>query len=171
MTPPLEAALSLGSCLGDRLGHLIAARDAIARIPGVRELAASPVYETEPVGVKPEFAALAYLNAVLIIETERAPEELRGRLAEIEAAAGRVRGEDRYAPRTLDIDILYVGDERLDSPSLTVPHPRWSERRFVVQPLADVRPNRVLPGCAVTVAQRLAELPPRPAVRRFEHQW
>jgi 2-amino-4-hydroxy-6-hydroxymethyldihydropteridine diphosphokinase len=161
----------LGSCLGDRLGYLVAARDAIAQIPGVRVLAASPIYETEPVGVRPEFDSLTYLNAVLIIETDRSPEDLRARLAEIEAAAGRVRSEDRYAPRTLDIDIIYFGDQRHAAPNLTVPHPRWAERRFVVQPLADVRPDRVLPGCAFTAAQRLAELPPRPAVRRFEHQW
>lgn len=166
-----ECALSLGSCLGDRLAHLRAARRAISVIPGVRALAASSVYETEPVGVKPEYAALAYLNAVLVIESTLAPDNLRAALAKIEAAAGRVRGDDKYAPRTLDIDILYIGDQQHATPELTVPHPRWAERRFVVQPLADVRPDRVLPGSATTVAQRLAELPPTPAVRLFTSDW
>lgn len=166
-----ECALSLGSCLGDRLAHLRAARRAIAAIPGVRERAASPVYETEPVGVKPEFAELAYLNAVLIVETALDADALRAALAEIESAAGRVRSDDKYAPRTLDIDILYFGDQQRASPTLTLPHPRWAERRFVVQPLADVRPDLMLPGSAVSVAQRLAELPAAPAVRLVFRQW
>ncbi len=171
MSEAIEVGLSLGSCLGDRLGHLRQARRAIAAIPGVREVGASPVYETEPVGVKAEYAALAYLNAVLVVESELDAESLREQLAHIEQAAGRRRTEDKYAPRTLDIDILYAGEERHASPTLAIPHPRWAERRFVVQPLADVRPDRVLPGCAATVAQRLSELPLTPAVRLFENDW
>ncbi|MCS6770950.1 MAG: 2-amino-4-hydroxy-6-hydroxymethyldihydropteridine diphosphokinase [Kiritimatiellae bacterium] len=167
----VECALSLGSCLGDRLRHLREARAAIAAIPGVTIIAASPVYETEPVGVKPEFAALHYLNAVLILETTLTADALRATLARIEEAAGRVRTEDKYAPRTLDIDILYHGDEFRSSPELSLPHPRWADRRFVVQPLADVRPDHILPGSTVTVAERLALLPIHPAVRKFTDQW
>lgn len=169
--PMVECALSLGSCLGDRLAHLREARRALLAVPGIRELAASPIYETEPVGVKPEFADLPYLNAVIVIETDLAPEQLRAALAAIEEKAGRVRTADKYAPRTLDIDILYYGEEQRHSPELTLPHPRWAERRFVVQPLADVRPDRVLPGSGMTVAERLAQLPDVPAVRRFEASW
>ncbi len=167
----MEVGLSLGSCLGDRLAHLGGARRAIAALHGVREVAASPVYETEPVGVKPEFAGLPYLNAVLVVETDLAPEALRAALGEIESRAGRIRGADKYAPRTLDIDILYAGAERRASPSLTLPHPRWAERRFVVQPLADVRPDLVLPGSPRSVAGQLAALPDLPAARLFTRDW
>lgn len=167
----MEVGLSLGSCLGDRLAHLRAARRAVAALPGVREVAASAIYETEPVGVKAEFAHLAYLNAVLILESGVTPEILRAALGEIETRAGRVRGADRFAPRTLDIDILYAGAERHATPALTVPHPRWAERRFVVQPLADVRPDLVLPGSTRTVAAQLAALSETPAVRLFTRDW
>lgn len=167
----MEIGLSLGSCLGDRLAHLRDARRAIGALRDVSVCAASPVYETEPVGVQPAFAGLPYLNAVLILETERDLDALRVELSDIEAAAGRVRSADRFAPRTLDIDILYAGDLRRDSATLTVPHPRWAERRFVVQPLADVRPDLVLPGCAETVRQRLDAIPLTPAVRLFADVW
>lgn len=167
----VEVGLSLGSCLGDRLGYLRRARQEIAAIPGVRERAASRVYETEPVGVQPKFAGLPYLNAVLIVETDLDLESLREHFASIEARAGRVREGDRFAPRTLDIDVLYAGDWQVATPTLTVPHPRWAERRFVVQPLADVRPDLVLPGCAETVRQRLNALPLTPAVRWFSDAW
>lgn len=167
----MEIGLSLGSCLGDRLAYLSMARAMISALPGVTVVAASPVYETEPVGVKPEHAALPYLNAVLVVETDLAPESLRECLAEIEDAAGRVRGADKYAPRTLDIDVLYAGTLQHASETLTVPHPRWAQRRFVVQPLADVRPDLVVPGSAERVAQQLATIPLTPAVRLVETDW
>lgn len=167
----MEIGLSLGSCLGDRLAYLRGARDAIAALDGVRIVATAPVYETEPVGVRPEFAALPYLNTVLVVESSIHAEPLRARLAEIEDAAGRRRGDDKFAPRTLDIDVLYAGDEQLDTPTLTVPHPRWAQRRFVVQPLADVRPGLILPGSAETVATRLQTIPLTPSVRLFAQDW
>ncbi|HMP76959.1 MAG TPA: 2-amino-4-hydroxy-6-hydroxymethyldihydropteridine diphosphokinase [Kiritimatiellia bacterium] len=167
----MEVGLSLGSCLGDRLAYLSMARAVISALPGVTVVAASPVYETEPVGVKPEYAGLPYLNAVLVVETDLTPETLRECLAEIEEAAGRVRNADKYAPRTLDIDLLYAGNLQQKSETLTVPHPRWAQRRFVVQPLADVRPDFVVPGSVETVAQRLSELPLSPAVRLVETDW
>lgn len=164
----MEIGLSLGSCLGDRLAYLRRAKAEIAALEGVSLVAASPVYETEPVGVKPEYAGLPYLNAVLILETRRDVEALRRDLAKIENAAGRIRTEDRFAPRTLDIDILYAGDEKLATATLNVPHPRWAERRFVVQPLADVRPALVLPGTEETVVELLEKIPLTPPVNLIE---
>lgn len=164
----MDVGLSLGSCLGDRLALLRQAKTAIAALDDVEIVAVSPIYETEPVGVKPEYAQLPYLNAVVIIETSRDLEALRQDLAGIESAAGRVRGEDKFAPRTLDIDILYAGSEKLATATLAVPHPRWAHRRFVVQPLADVRPDLVLPGSEVTVAQRLEEIPLTPPIRLID---
>ena len=164
---PGEIGLSLGSNLGDRLEHLKAAAGRIAALPGVRWRAASPVYETEPVGVRAEFKHLRYLNAVVIVAYEGALEALAGALHGIEADLGRRRGADRNAPRPIDIDIVYAGRERRSTPALEVPHPRWAERRFVAQPLADVRPDLVLPGRRRTVAQVLARLPGAAHVRRF----
>lgn len=164
----MEVGLSLGSCLGDRLAFLRRAKSEIAGIENVKVVATSPIYETEPVGVKPEYASLPYLNAVLILETSLEIEALRLSLAGIENAAGRVRTEDRFAPRTLDIDILYAGDKKLVTATLNLPHPRWAERRFVIQPLADVRPALVLPGIEETVLELLEKIPLTPPVRLIE---
>ena len=167
----MEIGLSLGSCLGDRLAFLRGARDAIEAIDGVRIVASAPVYETEPVGVRPEFAGLPYLNTVLILEAGPDVEALRHRLAAIEEKAGRTRGADKFAPRTLDIDVLYAGDTTLDTPTLVLPHPRWAQRRFDVQPLADVRPGLILPGRSESVAERLQTIPLTPSVRLFAQDW
>lgn len=167
----MELALSLGSNLGDRLAYLRLARDRIARLEGVRVVAQAPMYETAPVGVKPEYAHLHYLNTVLVLETERPVEELHRELARIENAAGRMRGEDRFAPRTLDIDILFAGETRHDTAQLSIPHPRWAQRRFVVQPLCDVRPDFVVPGTEETVRGVLARLPPGEGLTLFSRDW
>lgn len=164
----MDVGLSLGSCLGDRLALLRQAKTAIAALDDVEIVAVSPIYETEPVGVKPQYAQFPYLNAVVIIKTSRDLEALRQDLAGIESAAGRVRGEDKFAPRTLDIDILYAGDKKLATATLNLPHPRWAERRFVIQPLADVRPALVLPGIEETVLELLEKIPLTPPVRPIE---
>lgn len=130
------AYLGFGSNLGDRLAHLQAALDGLALAPGISVSAVSAVYETEPVG-GPEQPA--YLNAVVALETQLGARELLGAARRLEAAAGRVR-QERWGPRTLDVDVLFVGDEVVDSPDLVVPHPRIAERGFVLVPLADVAP-------------------------------
>ena len=168
---PMEVGLSLGSNLGDRLDNLREARRRIAALPGVRLLASSPVYETEPVGVKPEFRHLAFLNAVLIVEGAATPAEWRQATARVEMELGRVRSADKFAPRTMDIDILYVGGLCVDDGGLIIPHPRWMERRFVVQPLADVRPSLILPGAPGTVQDLLAALPDTSAVKLHAAVW
>lgn len=167
----MECALSLGSNLGDRLATLREAARRIAALPDVRVIASAPVYETEPVGARPEYAHLTYLNTVLIVETAAGSEALAAACHAIEDALGRVRTEDRNAPRILDIDLLYAGGETRGGNALTLPHPRWAERRFVVQPLADVRPGLRLPGETHTVAEVLAALPPEPAVTRVAETW
>lgn len=149
----MRAFLGLGSNLGDRLEEL---RRAVAALPDL--VAVSPVYETAPVG-GPEDQG-PYLNAVAELDTELAPEELLALARRLEEAAGRVRTV-RHGPRTLDVDVLLVGDRRVDGPDLTVPHPRLWERRFVVAPLADLAPDLVPPGAferaggAVTLLGRL----------------
>jgi len=155
----MEIGFSLGTNLGDRLANLREAAARLAALPGTTILARSRIYETAPVGVKPQYRDMAYLNAVLIISTGLPVEEVSLRIHAIETDMGRVRTDDRFAPRPIDIDILYAGGDIRDDDDLTLPHPRWAERRFVVQPLADVRPGLIVPGCRQTVARILATLP------------
>ncbi len=167
----MESGFSLGSNLGDRLENLRAARARLLALPGVRLLATAPVYETEPVGVKAEFRHLAFLNTVLIFEGALPPAEWRRVTAQIEDDLGRVRSADKFAPRTLDIDVLFVGNHCVEAGGLIIPHPRWMQRRFVLQPLADVRPDLILPGATQTVFQTLENLPPGEAVQKFCDAW
>lgn len=130
-----RAFLGLGSNVGDRWAHLRAAVDALPDV-----IAVSTVYETDPVG-GPE-GQEPYLNCVVMLLTDRTPRQLLSLCRELETAAGRVRDE-RWGPRTLDVDVLLVGDMVVDDPDLQVPHPRMQERAFVLVPLADVAPDVV----------------------------
>ena len=130
-----RAFLSLGSNLGDRRRHL---RDAIDSLKGV--VAVSNVYETDPVGGPSGQGA--YLNVVVELDTELAPHELLSVCHRIESAAHRVRGE-RWGPRTLDVDIVWIDGVELSDERLTVPHPRWKDRRFVLAPLRELAPELV----------------------------
>jgi len=130
-----RAFLALGSNLGDRWDYL---RAAVAAIPDV--VGVSPVYETSPVG-GPEGQG-AFLNCVVELDTDRSPRELLELCRRLEADAERVRLE-RWGPRTLDVDVLLVGDLRVDEPDLVVPHPRMWERAFVLVPLHDLAPDLV----------------------------
>jgi len=130
--------LSLGSNLGDRRRIL---REAVDSLPGV--IAVSDLYETDPVGGPP--GQDPYLNLVVAIESDASPRQLLGMCHRLEAAAHRVRGE-RWGPRTLDIDILWIDGETVDEQDLTVPHPRMWQRRFVLVPLRDVAPELLPEG-------------------------
>jgi 2-amino-4-hydroxy-6-hydroxymethyldihydropteridine diphosphokinase len=155
----MEAGLSLGSNRGNRPGHLRQAVRRLTALPGLRVLARSRVYETDPVDVPEAFRNLAFLNAVVIVEWAGSVRELLVVTQGIEKAAGRRPGV-RNGPRPLDIDILYAGAGMANEPDLVVPHPRWKDRRFVVEPLADVRPDLKPPGSRRTVREVLAALPP-----------
>ncbi|HJR24062.1 MAG TPA: 2-amino-4-hydroxy-6-hydroxymethyldihydropteridine diphosphokinase [Acidimicrobiales bacterium] len=132
-----RAFLGLGSNLGDRAGHL---RAAVAALEDV--VAVSPVYETDPVG-GPEQGP--YLNLVVELDTSLDARGLLEVCRRLETAAERVRTE-RWGPRTLDVDVLWVAGELVDEPDLQVPHPRLGERRFVLAPLADLAPDLVAPA-------------------------
>lgn len=140
-----RAYLSLGSNIGDRLAHLVAAVRAIGETERIAAL--SPIYETAPLGpdgrVVPDQDA--FLNCVVAIETSATPSELRARTVAIEEAMGRDR-RVRWRPRPIDIDIILFGDARVDQPSLVIPHARMHERAFVVRPLLDLDPTVEAPG-------------------------
>lgn len=144
--PRHRAFIGLGSNLGDRIGALERAVTLLAAPGDV--VAVSPVYETEPVG-GPE-GQDRYLNVVVELSTADSSRALLERCRALEQDAGRVRTV-RFGPRTLDADVLVVGDERVDEPDLVVPHPRMFERRFVLAPLADLAPDLV-PAAALQTA-------------------
>lgn len=150
--PRRRAFLGLGSNLGNRAALL---RDAVAGVPDV--VAVSPVYETEPVG-GPEGQA-PYLNLVAELWTGRSPRGLLGVAHRLEASAARERAE-RWGPRTLDVDVLWVAGEEVDEGDLVVPHPRMGERRFVLAPLADLAPDLVQPGALAAAAGEVRRLGP-----------
>ena len=136
------AFVGIGSNLGDREAHLRRAIDLISAEDGIEVSGVSEIRETEPWGPVEQGP---FLNGAVRIETALVPRQLLGRLLEIERLMGRVRGE-RFGPRTIDLDLLVYGDQTVDEPGLTVPHPRLHERRFALEPLADLDPGLTIPG-------------------------
>ncbi|MFZ0323304.1 MAG: 2-amino-4-hydroxy-6-hydroxymethyldihydropteridine diphosphokinase [Actinomycetes bacterium] len=148
-----RAALALGSNLGDRLHFLRSAVDELGCTPGVEVVAVSRVYETEPVG-GPEQPR--YLNAVVVMDTVLSGRQMLELAQRLEQRAGRVRTV-RWGARTLDVDVLAVGDQRVDEADLVIPHPLLHRRGFVLVPWAEVDPDFEVPGLA-RVADLLAGL-------------
>lgn len=138
--------IGIGSNLGDREGYLAQARKALAAIPGVRDFVSSPVYETEPV----DAAGGLFLNAVCTFETGILPRDLLKILQDMESQAGRER-KGSHAARTLDLDVLFYGDQVIQESGLSVPHPRLHERAFVLVPLCDLEPEFIHPVLKKTV--------------------
>ena len=146
------AYVGLGSNLGDREATLRHALDLLAR--QARVVAVSSFRETEPWGFEEQ---PPFLNAAAAIETELPPRKLLDTLISIERELGRVRGGVRYGPRTIDLDLLLYDELELEEPGLTLPHPRLHERRFVLEPLAELEPALVVPGRG-TVSELLRRL-------------
>ena len=134
MTAGERAYVALGSNLGDRAGHLAAARAALAALPRTRVVAESRVEETAPLGGMQQ---PAYLNQMVLLETGLAPRALLAACQAIERSRGRVRGE-RWGPRTLDLDIVRYGHRRIADPDLIIPHPELSHRDFWIRELAEL---------------------------------
>jgi 2-amino-4-hydroxy-6-hydroxymethyldihydropteridine diphosphokinase len=159
---PNLAYLSLGSNIGDRENHL---REAIRRLETVgRVVSVSSFYETEPVEVTDQ---AWFLNCAAALETTKTPEQLMAALLEIERDMGRRRTQKK-GPRTIDIDILLIGDMVVHSAEVSIPHPAMHERRFVLEPLAEIAAEVRHPGMKKTVREMLEALPEGQVVRRTE---
>lgn len=157
MKGPVRVWIALGANVGDRAASLEGALAALTETRGLEVLRRSRWFETEPIGGPPGQAS--YLNGVAELACSLAPQELLHALQAIEARFGRDRrGEVRHGPRTLDLDVLFFGEEEVADPDLVIPHPRLEERIFVLQPLASLVPDKRLPRCGRTVRERLAEL-------------
>ena len=154
---PVPVGIALGSNLGDRAAEIEAGFSFLRTLVADGDVLHSAVIETEPVDCPPGSAP--FLNAVAEIRldpTDWPPEELLRRLQAFEVERGRPREHARHSARPLDLDILYYGDRVLETPDLTLPHPRLAERRFVLEPLAQIRPALVLPGQTRPVRELLA---------------
>ena len=166
-----RVGLALGSNVGDRLAHLRQGMaELLLRLPQLKILAVAPIYETDPVDCTPDSGA--FYNTVMEVEWEGDPRELRRHTEAVEWAQGRPKQRPRNAPRVLDLDLLYAGDWVLRGDAeLELPHPRLAERRFVLEPLAAIRPDLVLPGQTRTVAQLLQGLPPEILRQVWDETW
>lgn len=164
----VTAYLALGSNLGDREAMLEGARATLNELEGVRVVASSALYETDPVGGPS--GQPAFLNAVLRVATTLPAQELLRRCLEVEDRFGRRRGE-HWGPRTLDVDILFYDRLVCRGPELVLPHPHLTQRRFVLVPLEDLAPNLVHPVFGLTVQELLLRLPEGNGVRRVQAKW
>jgi 2-amino-4-hydroxy-6-hydroxymethyldihydropteridine diphosphokinase len=166
----MRTAVALGSNLGDRLENLRAARRQIIRLAKVQPLVvSSAIYETEPIDCEP--GATKFLNAIIEFDYEGEPIHLLEQLLHIEESLGRKRVHPRNVSRTIDIDLLYCSDRQIDNGRLQLPHPRMHLRRFVLEPLANIRPDLILPNQTRTVADLLVELGGCGSVVRLASDW
>jgi 2-amino-4-hydroxy-6-hydroxymethyldihydropteridine diphosphokinase len=166
----MKAGVALGTNLGDRLANFRRARAEIEALGNVSgPIRASAIYETEPVGCEP--GAPAFLNAVIEFEYSGSPRDLLNQLGAIERSLGRPAQHKKNSSRPIDLDLLYFGPEEIAEANLRLPHPRMTERQFVLRPLADIQPDLILPNQTEPVRTLLARLPDEPAVVRSDLEW
>jgi 2-amino-4-hydroxy-6-hydroxymethyldihydropteridine diphosphokinase len=162
----MRAGIALGSNVGDRLDNLrVAYREVVNLSSDPKAIRCSAIYETSPVDSPPGVSS--YLNAVMEINYERPAVALLDSLLKIERGLGRPSKRPRNAPRIIDLDLLYVGNLTLNSPEIIIPHPRIIHRRFVLEPLADIVPELVLPGQTVSIGDLLMRLKTEEEVTRI----
>jgi 2-amino-4-hydroxy-6-hydroxymethyldihydropteridine diphosphokinase len=165
----MRTGIGLGSNVGDRLAYL---REGFRRIcslhTGVGPPLASSIFETSPIDCAP--GTTSYLNATVEIQFDRPAIALLDALLRIEREMGRPSKRPRNAPRTIDLDVLYVGNLILNNPEIIIPHPRLPQRRFVLAPLSEIAPELVLPGQTKTIQALLENLTDNERVLRTEAQ-
>ena len=165
----MRCGIALGSNIGDRLANL---REGFVRIAALSAsgpaILVSSIYETSPVDCEP--GTMPYLNALMEINSNGPPVMLLDQLLAIEKQMGRPSKRPRNAPRSIDLDILYVGNLVLNNPEVIIPHPRLTQRRFVLLPLSEIAPDLILPGQAVRVTALLNELQDPGTVTRINER-
>jgi 2-amino-4-hydroxy-6-hydroxymethyldihydropteridine diphosphokinase len=166
-----RVGIALGSNLGDRLANLQAARDRLVKLARpTSEILQAPIYRTAPVLCPPD--SPDFYNTVIEIELDGTPIELLESTQRIERDLGRASGGPRNAPRIIDVDLLYFGDVSLVREHLVLPHPQLTRRRFVLQPLAEIRPGLCLPGSSLSIAEHLNLLTSdEPALEVVQTDW
>src|SRR6266513_6090977 len=166
----MRTAVALGSNLGDRLDNLCAARGQIVDLSHVQPpILSSAIYETEPIDCEP--GAEKFLNAVVEFDYAGDPVNLLEQLIQIEESLGRKRDHPKNVSRKIDIDLLYCGDQQIENERLQLPHPRMHLRRFVLQPLADIRRDLILPNQRRTVRELLPKSDESGEVVRLTNDW
>ena len=166
----MKTAVALGSNLGDRLENLRAARRQIIDLDWIRPpVVSAGIYETEPVDCEP--GASKFFNTVIEFDFEGDPVQLLEQLARIEESLDRKRDHPKNVSRRIDIDLLYCGDQQIDNEQLQLPHPRMHLRKFVLQPLADIRSELRLPDQRKTVQELLTESDESGEVVRLINDW
>ena len=166
----MRTAVGLGSNLDDRLENLRAARQQICNLANIQPpILSSAIYETDPVDCEP--GAPKFLNAVVEFGYNGDPLQLLKKLKGVEHALGRPRKHARNVSRRIDIDLLYIGDMKINDGELELPHPRMHLRKFVLQPLADIRPELILPRQSKTVRELFAQLNDPCNVVRLTNDW
>lgn len=167
MTP---YGIALGSNLGDRRANLERGVEMLLeRMPEAKLVAGASLYETDPIDCAPD--TQAFLNTVIEIESPLPPHDVHAHLVAVEQGMGRPLEREKNAPRTLDLDVLYAGGFVSDDPVLILPHPRLHVRRFVLKPLAEIRPGLKLPNQMFNIEELLASLPDDPASVRLSGAW
>jgi 2-amino-4-hydroxy-6-hydroxymethyldihydropteridine diphosphokinase len=166
----MRTAVALGSNLGDRLENLRAARRQIIELTAVKPpVLSSAIYETEPIDCEP--GAPKFLNALIEFDHEGDPVHLLDQLVQIEESLGRNRDRRKNVSRSVDLDLLYCGDLQIDNERLQLPHPRMHMRKFVLQPLADIQPDLILPNQRKTIQELLTGLGESGEVVRLMKDW
>jgi len=167
MTEPIQAFLSLGSNLGDPASQIHSALNKMRNHPLISVERLSALYQTEPVDAPGQSD---FINCAVELSTNLNPESLLAVCLEIEEQSGRIRSGKKNAPRTLDIDIIFYGDVQLDTNTLRIPHPRYMNRRFVLEPLAEIAPNFICPDTGFTSAEALNHCGDRTRVELLESE-
>ncbi|HSP44356.1 MAG TPA: 2-amino-4-hydroxy-6-hydroxymethyldihydropteridine diphosphokinase [Chthoniobacterales bacterium] len=166
----MRAGVALGSNIGERLANLRNARKEISALSGVSPpVRSSAIYETDPVGC--EMGAAKFFNAVIEFGYSGEPAAILGALAAVEKTLGRPAAHSRNVSRTIDLDLLYFGELVIQTGQLQLPHPRIVNREFVLRPLADIRPDLILPQQTESVRALLSRLGPTAGVVRLDLQW
>ena len=163
MTEPITAYLGIGSNMGDRQAYCGEAVRLISRFPGTSLIEVSSLYETAPLELADQDW---FINCVAAVRTTLSPQELLQACREVEQFLGRKRSA-RFGPRTIDLDILFYGDQIIRETDLTIPHPRAHERRFVLEPLAEIAPGMEHPALRKTIPQILQAMKDHQEVRRL----